>query len=141
MRWVSRLLESIVDWEPMPRLNGVFRDCLSPLMISIMWMDADQASGKDLCYVYVREGYLRVMNLPIKAPMKNAACARPTLYSSPQMRPHSETVETPFPPTHSHKLGSMEQRDDEGVHDVDMSIRPALRINHKHNIVTKLKFM
>lgn len=71
----------------------------------------------------------------MNAPTKNADCARPTLYSSPQMRPHSETVEIPFPPTHSHKLGSREQRAEEGVQDVAMSIRPALGIHHKSQIV------
>lgn len=65
----------------------------------------------------------------MREPTKNAACARPTLYSSPQTRPHSETVETAPPPTHSQALGSMEQRDDDGVHDSDIPENPLTKLS------------
>ncbi len=42
-----------------------------------------------------------------KPPMKKTDCAGPRLYSSPPTRFHSDTVDNPFPPTHSHKLESM----------------------------------
>jgi hypothetical protein len=48
--------------------------------------------------------------------MKNADWARPILYSWPQIRPHSDTVDIPGPPTHSQALGSMSHIDADGVH-------------------------
>ena len=51
--------------------------------------------------------------------MKKTDWASPFLYWSPQMRSHSATVVTPFPPTHSQDERSIAQIDEEGVHAVE----------------------
>jgi hypothetical protein len=56
--------------------------------------------------------------------MKKTVCASPFLYWSPQMRSHSATVLTPFPPTHSQEERSISQIDEEGVHAVEEPVLP-----------------